>query len=288
MVARETAPAEPLPESEYRLAVVIEETDAVAQLVGTAVDIAHHHEGELLVLTVIPKPHDSPFSVFTDETIKSAFAGGLGSHHEAALSIAADSDLTVRGRLIVTRSHDITPAIEQAIGRFDIDAVLFSWGGSEQVGRNVDRITGAQCDIIVAKLEQPQSEIESLLLPVANGPNTKCAARVAGGLAASHEAQIDLIRFVTPDASKSALSRSNRLLTEIEGLLEEYTETETLVRESTEVPESILVASRSRDLTVLGATDRSKLHRIVESPTPEHVAHNGERVIVTKSYSQNN
>lgn len=282
----ETATVESIPESRYRLAVALEDPRPVEQLLRTALDIARYNDGEILIISVITKQRTSPFSLFTDEFIKREFSGDRREILDRALSIAEGSEVPIRGRLLV--SHDVSRAIEQAITQFDCDAVLLGWSDRHRsdtvFGRNVDRVvTNAPCDILVEKIGVTAGGVERVLLPAGPGPNTELAATVARAIALSNDAGIDVLRLVATDATDKERTAAKQLVEDLTRTLEPLADVEQIVRETDAIPSAIIEATATRDVTVLGATDRDWTQRLVVGPTPEKVGRDAQStVIVTK------
>lgn len=275
--------AESVPDARYRLAVALEDPGPVEQLLRTALDIAHDNDGEILIVSVITKQRTSPFSLFTDEFIKREFSGGRRKILDRALSVADGSGVPIRGRLLV--SHDVSRAIERAITQFDCDAVLFGWSDRRRsdtvFGRNVDRvITHAPCDILVEKIGSTANAVERVLLPVGAGPNTELAATVARAIALSNDARVDVLRLIPSGATNEERTAAEQLVETITRRLEPAVDFETVVQESDDIPAAIIEATSTRDVTVLGATERNWTQRLVVGSTPEKVGRNAKSTVI--------
>lgn len=286
--AAETEGTEPMPDARYRIAVALESTAPVEQLLRTALDIAHENDGEILIVSVITKQRSSPFSVFSDEFIKREFSGDRQEILDRAVSMADGSDVPIRGRLLV--SHDVSAAIRWATTQFDCDAVLIGWSDQRQTdtvfGRNVDRVvTHAPCDIFVEKIGSRGGTVERVLLPAGTGPNTELAATVARAIALSNDARIDVLRLIPSDATSEERTTAQQLVENVTHSLEPLTDIEVFVRESDDIPADIIEATETRDVTVLGATDRSWTQRLVVGPTPEKVGKNAHSAVIVAKRS---
>lgn len=276
-------------ETSYRIAVTIEEPGSVEQLLRTALDIAHDNDGEVLVVSVVTKPRESPFAVFTDETIKREFSGDQREILDRALSIVDGTDVPVRGRMLV--SHDVSRGIERAIRTFDCDAVLLGWNDqwrAETVfGRNVDRIvTRAPSDVLVEKIGPVADGVDTVLLPATEGPNTEFATAVARAIALSNDAQVDVLHLVTSDVTNVERTIGEQLIEDVADLLDPVTDADIdlLVRETDDVPAAIIEATETRDVTVLGATQRGWIQRLVVGPTPEKVARDAQSTVIVAKH----
>jgi nucleotide-binding universal stress UspA family protein len=286
-VKRETVDA--VPEASYRIAVAVEKSGSVEQLLRTALDIAHDNEGEVLVVSVVTKPRESPFTVFTDETIKREFSGDRRDILDRALSMADGTDVPVRGRLLV--SHDVSQGIEKAVRTFDCDAVLLGWNDQHRAetvfGRNVDRVvTRAPSDVLVEKIGPVADGVDTVLLPATEGPNTEFATTVARAIALSNDAQVDVLHFVASDVTEVERTIGEQLVEDVADLLDPVTDADIrkLVRETDDVPAAIIEATETRDVTVLGATQRGWVQRLVAGPTPEKVARDAKSTVIVAKH----
>jgi nucleotide-binding universal stress UspA family protein len=283
----DTETAEVLPETGYRIGVAIEEPRSVEQLLRTALDIAHDNEGEVLVISVVTKSRASPFTVFTDETIKREFSGDRQEILDRALSVADGTDIPIRGRLLV--SSDVSRGIERAVRTFDCDTILLGWHDqrrSETVfGRNVDRIvTRAPCDVLVEKIGPMADGVDTVLLPVTEGLNTEFAATVARAIALSNDAEIDVRHFIASDATDRERAVGEQIVEDVTHLLDPDTDIGTQIGETDDVPAAIIEATETCDVTVLGATQRSWVQRLTTGPTPEKVARNAQSTVIVAKH----
>lgn len=277
---------ETLPSVDYRIAVALQAPASLEQLLRTALDLAVDNGGEVLIVSVITKSRSSPFSLFTDEFIKREFYGDRREILDRAVALAEGSDVPIRGRLLV--AHDVSRAIGQAVSEFGCDAVLLGWHDHRRpeavFGRNVDRVvTRAPCDVLVEKIGHTADSVERILLPAGKGPNTELAASVARAIALANDAGIDVLRLVGPTASRAERTDAHRQVTDVGKSLEPVGDVSLLVEETDSVAETIVEATDDRDVTVLGATDRTWTQRLVVGPTPEKVGRNARStVIVTR------
>lgn len=276
-------------EARYRIAVAIDELGSVEQLLRTALDIAHDNEGEVLIVSVITKPRESPFSIFTDKTIKHEFSGDRRELLDRALSMADGTGVPVRGRLLV--SHDVSHGIERAVREFDCDVILLGWNDQHRAetvfGRNVDRVvTRAPCDILVEKIGPVADGVDTVLLPVIEGPNTDLATSIARAIALSNDAQIDVLHCVASDATETERTVGEQLVEDAADRLDPITDAniDLLIRETDDVPAAIIEATETRDVTVLGATRRSWVQRLVAGPTPEKVARDTKSTVIVAKH----
>lgn len=287
----------------YRLAVAVGDPGYVEQLMRTARDVASDRGGEVLVVSVIVKPRDSPFGFFSEEVIKREFAGDRREILDRAVAMGEDADVPVEGELLV--ASDLARALGRAVREFDCDALLLGWQERSRtdavLGRNVDRLVRrAPADVLVEKIGPTADGVERVLLPAAPGANTELAAAVARAIARGNDARVDVLRVLAPDASEEERRDARDLVADLAATFEasedrEDSETrgdhgnrgtvpvETHVEESEAVADALVEATATRDVTVLGATERGFLRRLVVGPTSERVARRARStVIVTR------
>lgn len=287
-------------ESRYRLAVAVGDPGYVEQLMRTARDVASDRGGEVLVVSVIVKSRDSPFGFFSEEVIKREFAGDRREILDRAVAMGEDADVPVEGELLV--ASDLARALGQAVREFDCDALLLGWQERSRtdavLGRNVDRLVRrAPADVLVEKIGPTANGVERVLLPAAPGANTELAAAVARAIARGNDARVDVLRVIPPDASEEERRDARDLVADLAATFEDREDrenrvdhgnrgtvpVETHVEESTDVADALVEATATRDVTVLGATGRGFLRRLVVGPTPERVARRARStVIVTR------
>ncbi|MDL5363583.1 universal stress protein [Halalkalicoccus sp. NIPERK01] len=268
----------------YRLVVAVGDPGYAAQLVRTAVDIARANDGEVMVITAVHKPHDSPFSVFSDERIRTEFAGDRREILDNALAVA-DGTVPVDGRVVV--GTDVGRAIRSAVEELDADALLVGWHGRPRRDETVlgstidDLLRRASCDVLVERIGPTADGVDRVLLPVASGPHLPLAAAVAGAIADANDATVVVLSVIAPDATEAEREAARGHIEEATDLLAVPTETE--LREASGVADAIVEAASECDLVVFGATRRGVVRRRLVGSVPQAVGRRSDRtVIVTR------
>ncbi len=189
--------------SDYRIAVAVADPANAAQLTRTAVDIARERGGDVLVLRVLVTERQSPFALYNDDVIIREFGGKEQEILDRVVETAQGA-VPVSGQLLV--SFDVARALTNAVVEFDCDALVVGWqareGPSEIVlGSNIDRLVArTPCDVLVEKLG-PAESVDSILVPVAEGPHAELAADVARAIAVANDAKIRLLRVGEEDTA---------------------------------------------------------------------------------------
>lgn len=266
---------------EYRLVVAVGNPEYAEQLVRTAADVARANDGEIHVVSVVQKPRESPFALFSDETIKAEFAGDRREILDRALETAPDT-VPVHGRVAV--GTDVADALISAVKELEADALLVGWHGrprrSEVVlGTTIDVVLRrAPCDVLVERIGLTANGVERVLLPVAGGPHLPLAASVADAVAASNDATIDVLSVVAPTAGEDERETARGHLEEAVTLLTAGAETE--LREAHAVDDAIVEAAKDCDLVVFGVTRRGVVRRRLVGSIPQTVGRRTDRTVI--------
>lgn len=256
---------------DYQLLVPIANPDHTKQLMRTARDIAADKNGEILVMSVVSLPDQTPLSAGQSE------AADRQEILEQMMAVTAggrDADIPVHG--IVRIGHHIDEAILHTVTQHDSDAVLMGWHG--RPGRRRDVVLGtivdtvvreADCDVLVERIGS-EGVPESILLPTAGGPHAEYAASVARAIAHTTGVSITSQHVIAQDATDQERDRATAILEETAAMFDD-TPYETKVVESGDVVDAILTASEHHDLTIIGATREGLLQRFVFGTIPEQV-----------------
>jgi nucleotide-binding universal stress UspA family protein len=266
---------------EYRLVVAVGNPEYAEQLVRTAAAVARANDGEIHVVSVVHKPRESPFALFTDETIKAEFAGDRREILDRAVGTAPE-DVPVAGEIVV--GHDVADALISAVEKLEADALLVGWHGrprrSEVVlGTTIDDVLQrAPYDVLVERIGPTANGVDRVLLPVAGGPHVPLAANVADAVATATDATVRVLSVVSPSAGEGERVTAREHVEEAADLLDAPVETE--IREAPAVDEAILEAANECDLIVLGATRRGVVRRRLVGSIPQTVGRRTDRTVV--------
>lgn len=223
----------------YQVLVPIANPENTEQMMRTACDLAEENDGEVLVMTVVELPAQTPLSrgrQFVDEKRELL---------DEAMDKAGDRDVPVSG--VARIGHDVSKAILNTARQHGSDAILMGWRHRPRrrdfvLGSNVDKVvTEAESDVLVEKIGEPEGTITSIMVPIAGGPNSKFALEVAESIAKATGASMDVVTVVSP-------KRDGR---EGESLLADSTEeievpVETRVLRDEDVAEAILEGKETR------------------------------------------
>jgi APA family basic amino acid/polyamine antiporter len=287
-------------ERDYQIVVPIANPDNAEQLMSTATDIAADRNGEVLVLSVVDLPEQTPLAAgqqYTEEkreVLNRAMAladggeradGARASSDEQRESDGGDGDVPVSGTIRI--SHQIDRAILNTVEQYNSDALLMGWGGWRArrrevvLGSIVDTVvTEADCDVLVERIDpETATTVESILLPTAGGPHADLAGEVVRAIARSTGAHVELLRVVAPEDDRDDAEET------VEDALADFEDidAEATVVENGDVVDAITERSADHDLTIIGATREGLFQRIIFGAIPERVGEAAEStVILTK------
>ncbi|MBB6646928.1 amino acid permease [Halobellus ruber] len=269
--------------SGYQIVVPIANPRNAPQLMRTATTLAAENDGEVLVMSAVTVPEQTPLSRGRDRTEEKRDV------LNQAMSIAEDADVPVSGTIRI--GHHAANAIINTVAQHDSDAVIVGWGGdrskdSEAVlGSVVDRVvTKADCDVYVERIGMDaDGTLDSILLPTAGGPHAELAAESAAALARGTGATVTAAYVINPDASEGAYDQARSLLATAGETFEGGGAFETKLLESDDIVAALVEESANHDLTVVGATREGVFQRFLFGTIPEMVATRAANtVIMTK------
>ena len=272
------------PGLEYRVVVPIANPANVDQLMDTACTLADEHDGEVLVVSVVTVPEQTPLSEGRQ------FADDKRAVLERAIDYAAEQGVPVSGTIRI--AHHAGHAILATLEQHDADAVLLGWQGRRPGRRDVvfaptvdTVVRDAPCDVFLKKIGTGAAEpVESILLPTAGGPHAAFAREIAGIVARSTGARLHVVTVLKPGASRADRERAETLLDAATDELSEFDVTADLI-EDDDVVGAIVTQTRDHDLLLIGGTRESMVQRVLFGAIPEAVGQRAHTtVIMTKRH----
>lgn len=268
------------PGETYRILVALGNPAYAEQLVRTAADLARREDGSLLVVSVILKPHDSPVAVLRDDVIIEDFGGNRREILDRAVATVGE-DVVVEGEMRV--GSDLSRVLLRAASDHDCDAILLGWEERSRrdfvFGSNIDRIVArAPCDVLVERIGPTANGVSSVLLPVADTPHAALAGKVAEAIASANDASVLALRVVDPASGSEDRREAETLLDRVGESLSAPVETSLV--ESTDVAGTIVEHTADTDVTVLGATGRRRLRRLVAGATSRAVGRDAHNTVI--------
>ena len=266
---------------ENQLLVPISNPENAEQLMRTAVDIVEDQGGEILVMSAVTVPRQTPLEegrqFITDER----------EVLNEAMGIAEAADIPVSGTIRI--GNDIADAILNTIDQYGSETVLMGWKGQHKtqrrdivLGSNVDEIAqNADADVLIERIgEDATGDAETVLLPTAGGPHAEFAAKIAAAIADKDYAHIDLVHVVDPDADRGEREHAEEILRETKEMLDTPHEVSTQVLEGEDVVDRIVEESDGYDVTLVGATREGLLKQFVFGSVPEQIGWNAKSTVI--------
>ena len=260
-------------QSEGTLLVPVANPDTVARLLDTAIDLARDRSMRIVVLNVVEVPPQIPLS---DGDVLVEDDG-----EEERLLATANDRVTEAGVQVETTlryARDVATGIVGAVDNHGADALLLGWRGRPRrrdivLGSFVDRIlAGAPCDVFVKRIRSPDSEIDSILVPVGGGPHTETAVDCAGSIADQRDAAVTLVTVLGTDAPADVRDdATDHLADHADRLSEKGPAVEPRIVENDHVAGALTDETANHDLTVLGASEKSSLKRTLVGSVAEGV-----------------
>ncbi len=264
---------------DYRVVVPIANPDHVEQLMRTADDIAAANDGEVLVMSVVTLPDQTPLSEGYQ------YVDQRRDVLERAMSFAEEQDIPVSGSIRI--GHHAADAILNTIDQYEADAVLMGWSGTGSRRRNIVLgstvdvvVRQAECDVLVEGIdERTTGKVDSILFPTAGGPHAELAGEVSRAIASAENASVTVVHVVEPGADDARRRRANEALERAMAHLEGVN-AETLLIEADDVVDAIVEESSDHELTIIGATREGLLQELVFGAIPEAVGAQAKNTVI--------
>jgi len=239
------------PSSDQRLLVPFHEGLNAEESALLAGSITIGADGSLYLLRTIDEDADHPRAVREQarlkRTVTDAFDvptyGHLTEHtRDAVASFVRNHDITTT---VVDESEDALP------------------GRGDPIRAPCHTVVGTGMDTFAAP--------SSVLVPVAGGPHSGLAVKVAGAIAAAHDCWLELFHVVPEDAPDDRESDAVDLLDCYEFHLDDSVGVDHLVERGADPAAAIVEHAQYHDLTVLGAPEKGALRRFLFGSTTDSV-----------------
>ena len=247
-------------------------TKEQARILGAIGSIlAADRSGEVLALHVV----QVPFQLSLGEG--RLFLKEGRAYLEEVIRQAKKRDVPVH--TIIRLGRNVASAIRRTALENASDLIVLGWPGyTKSSGRLFGSVAdpivdNPPTDVVVVRYRQ-RRPVRKVLVPVAGGPNSRRAVRMAAAMARAGEdgpALVTLLHILPPGASTGDRVRGQRA---VEDLLEgvEYDRIEIKMLEAPDPVEAILENSQGYDLIVIGATDEPLFKNLLVGTMPERVA----------------
>ena len=243
-----------------------------AQILGRLGSIlAKEHDGEVLALHVVKVPRQLQLN---DGRL---FLRERRPYIDKVIEQARVLDVPVHSMIRLGRS--ISDAILKTVHENKSDVALFGWPGStgsrdQMFGSVIDRIASNPPTDIAILRHRPYDELQSILVPVAGGPNSRLAVSLAIALARNtpESTKVVLLHISLSSTNpKGAEARAqNAFRRATEGRRYQSIEKRIITSDSPAV--GILEASGDCDMIVIGATKERLFRNILVGNVSEQIA----------------
>lgn len=268
--------------SEGTLLVPVANPDTVARLLDTAIDVARGRSMRIELIHVVEVPPQLPLSEGDvlleddDETERML---------DEAVEQVTDAGVPAESRLRYAR--DVATGIVGAVDEHDADGLFMGWRGRPRrrdviLGSFIDRVLGeASCDVFVKRIRRPSREIDSILVPVAEGPHCALAVDLVATIAAERDATVRLLHVAHPDTDDATVEESTELLRDYESTLDDAgVDVASTTLRNEHVAGAITDETANHDLTALGTTRDPFLNRKLVGSVAEGVGRSASSSVI--------
>ena len=243
--------------------------------------LARYGDGDILLTQVVAVPEQTPLELpdrmlrphrealcesidfLNDSGVETTVKGLIRVGHRPPRIVAhtaADHDATT----IVVRAPDTRPSL-----------VPFRRSLPEWLQANTSS------RLVVADDAGELDHVSSILVAVAGGPHSGAAVETARALAVDHDAWIDLLHVVKPDASEERRVRARQYLEESQQRLQGFDQHDTWLLEADDVVDAIAEQSAYYGVTVVGGSRSGRLRRSIFGSTTSDVEASAENAVLT-------
>ncbi|OIB56084.1 universal stress protein [Natrialba sp. SSL1] len=270
------------PDKTLLLPVANEET--ADRLLETAIDIAIERSLRLLVIHVVAVPDQLPLDAgyrLLDDSDEQLLAD--------AAATATEHGVPTDKRVRFARS--VTSGILGAIEKENVELTLLGWRGRPPrqnvvLGSYIDVVLRkATCDVLVKRIQTPQPDIDSILVPIAGGPHEGLALETASALATQHDAVVHLLHVRSETDPAQREGEANALLLNASDEFDSETEIRREVAVDDHVAGAITDRTTAHDVTILGVSRGGFVRRTLLGTISEAVGRNASgTVFLAKRY----
>ncbi len=246
-------------------------TEQQARILGfIGAVLARDHDGEVLALYVARVPPQLSLGegrIFLKEGRR---------YLEIVIEQAKQWDVPVH--TMIRLGRDVAKAIRKTVEENATDLIVLGWPGYTNTAGRVfgsvidDIVDNPPTDIAVVRYRKHRP-LKSILVPVAGGPNSRRAARLAASMAAQSQdgpIKVTVLHVIPVGAGERTRVRAQGTLRHsVEDIPYEF---DLRVVEGNDVIETILREAEGYDLIVIGATNEPLFKNLLMGNIPEQVA----------------
>ena len=264
--------------TEYSVLVPVATVEQAHKLGRIGAMLAAANRGEVLALHVVQVPPQLTLGegrVLLKEGRQ---------YLDAVIEEAKKFDVPVHTLIRIGRK--VHEAIRQTVNENASDIIVLGWPGYTNTagkifGSVIDPLVdNPPTDVAIVRYQRDTEErpIRSIYVPVAGGPNSRRAVRLAVQLAQvslDGPARVTLVHVVPPNATQAHRVSAQKIFNyTLEGL--DYPHVETKLIEGERVAETIVKNAKGYDLVVIGATEEPLFKNLLVGNIAEEVANSTE------------
>jgi amino acid transporter/nucleotide-binding universal stress UspA family protein len=264
--------------TEYSVLVPVATVEQAHKLGRIGAMLAAANRGEVLALHVV---HVPPQLTLGEGRV--LLKEGRQYLH-AVIEEAEKFDVPVHTLIRIGRK--VHEAIRQTVAENASDIIVLGWPGYTNTagkifGSVIDPLVdNPPTDVAIVRYQRDTEDrpLRSIFVPVAGGPNSRRAVRLAVNLARvapEGPAQVTLAHVIPPNATEAHRVSAQKIFNyTLEGL--NYPHVETVLLEGEKVAETILEGTRGHDLVVIGATEEPLFKNLLVGNIAETVANHAQ------------
>ncbi|WP_436927026.1 universal stress protein [Halosimplex amylolyticum] len=247
------------PPEEQRVLVPFREAVNVTETGFLGASVTFGTDGSLYILHAVEDDVSRPAEIREHVELKREIQDEFG------VPVVQQTDDYSRSMLdSFVSSHSITTTVVDRE-----EASLFPTGRPEEtVLRDCHTVVGTGMDAF----DSPSS----ILVPVAKGPHSGLATRIAESIARAYGAWIELFHVLPEDAPEETERDADKLLDAYSYQLDDDVEVDYHVLRAPDTAEAIVEHAGYHSLTILGAPEKGKLRRFLFGSTTDEVTRNAE------------
>ena len=267
-------------ERPYKILVAIKNPAVAKKLVTFARLLAKARNGEVILLSVIRLPDQTPL------TAGRKYVKEQKEFIEELINLPEVSDIPVGGMLKI--AHDIPEAILNAIEEEKADLLILGWRGRTFrrdyiLGSTIDPVLfKAPCDVAVIRFE-PSLEVGKLrriLIPTAGGPHARLAAELALDLNKVLGSEATLAYFAASEQERERAEKYIQDTADIEMPEGMEVKFEKLIKVSRNKIEALVREGDNFDAIIIGASNQPFLKNLIRGAFPEIIAKKTTKTVI--------
>jgi amino acid transporter len=269
---------------DYSVLVPVADQEQARILGQIGAILAQDNHGEVLALHVVRVPRQLTLGqgrLFLKEG---------RSYLETVIHQARAREVPVH--TLIRLGRDVAEAVRKTAVENASDLIILGWPGYTRssghlYGSVIDPIVGDPPTDIAVVRYRAYRPLRSILVPVAGGPNSRRAAKMAVSMARGENApvKVTLLHVVPPGTCDSDLVWARKVLDHaLDGV--DYEHIEQRCVEGTDVVETVLAEAEGHDLLIVGASEEPLFRNLLMGNIPEQIAKRASvTVIVVKRRS---